>query len=51
MSEFFHRPLIIDVAGTALTDDDRRRLTHPLVGGVILPLIARARVARGRPPQ
>jgi len=35
MSEFFHRPLIIDVAGTALTDDDRRRLTHPLVGGVI----------------
>jgi len=31
-----HAPLIIDVAGTALTDADRRRLTHPLVGGVIL---------------
>jgi len=30
-----HRPLIIDVAGIALTDDDRRRLVHPLVGGVI----------------
>jgi beta-N-acetylhexosaminidase len=31
-----HAPLIIDVAGTALSDDDRRRLSHPLVGGVIL---------------
>lgn len=30
-----HAPLIIDVAGLALTDDDRRRLAHPLVGGVI----------------
>jgi beta-N-acetylhexosaminidase len=30
-----HAPLIIDVAGHALTDDDRRRLSHPLVGGVI----------------
>ncbi|MGJ7580992.1 beta-N-acetylhexosaminidase [Variovorax sp. RHLX14] len=30
-----HAPLIIDVAGTALTDADRRRLAHPLVGGVI----------------
>ncbi|MCA1979176.1 MAG: beta-N-acetylhexosaminidase [Thiobacillus sp.] len=29
-------PLMLDVAGTALTDDDRRRLSHPLVGGVIL---------------
>ena len=29
-------PLMLDVAGTALTDDDRRRLKHPLVGGVIL---------------
>jgi beta-N-acetylhexosaminidase len=28
-------PLIIDVAGLSLTDDDRRRLAHPLVGGVI----------------
>jgi beta-N-acetylhexosaminidase len=29
-------PVMIDVAGTALTDDDRRRLLHPLTGGVIL---------------
>jgi beta-N-acetylhexosaminidase len=29
-------PLIIDIAGTALTDADRRRLAHPLVGGLIL---------------
>ena len=31
-----HAPLIIDIAGTALTKDDRRRLKHPLTGGVIL---------------
>ena len=31
-----HAPLIIDIAGTALTDDDCRRLAHPLVGGLIL---------------
>lgn len=29
-------PLMCDVAGPELTDDDRRRLSHPLVGGVIL---------------
>ena len=31
-----HAPLILDVAGTQLTADDRRRLVHPLTGGVIL---------------
>lgn len=31
-----HAPLIIDVAGFDLTDADRHRLAHPLVGGVIL---------------
>ena len=31
-----HAPLIIDVAGTSLTAADRRRLAHPLVGGIIL---------------
>ena len=31
-----HAPLILDVAGTVLTADDRRRLAHPLTGGVIL---------------
>ena len=30
-----HAPLIIDIAGTELTIDDRRRLSNPLVGGVI----------------
>ncbi|HEX8963399.1 MAG TPA: beta-N-acetylhexosaminidase [Rhodocyclaceae bacterium] len=29
-------PLMIDIAGTRLTDLDRERLTHPLVGGMIL---------------
>ncbi len=29
-------PLLIDIAGTALSTDDRRRLAHPLVGGMIL---------------
>ena len=30
-----HAPLILDVAGATLNADDRRRLQHPLVGGVI----------------
>lgn len=30
-----HSPLILDIAGVQLTDDDRRRLSHPLTGGVI----------------
>ena len=31
-----HAPVILDIAGTALTADDRRRLQHPLTGGLIL---------------
>ena len=31
-----HAPLILDIAGLSLTDVDRRRLSHPLTGGVIL---------------
>ncbi|MDB5826873.1 MAG: glycoside hydrolase family 3 domain protein [Variovorax sp.] len=33
--DVIHSPLVIDVAGIALTAADRRRLTDPLVGGVI----------------
>ncbi len=29
-------PVVIDVGGVELNDDDRRRLVHPLTGGVIL---------------
>lgn len=36
MQDQQHAPLIIDIAGTTLTTDDRRRLAHPLVGGLIL---------------
>ena len=31
-----HAPLILDIAGLELTEADRRRLTHPLTGGMIL---------------
>ena len=31
-----HAPLIIDIAGTALSKPDRQRLRNPLVGGLIL---------------
>ena len=31
-----HAPLILDIAGTRLSDTDRRRLAHPLTGGLIL---------------
>ena len=31
-----HAPLIIDIAGTILSATDRKRLAHPLVGGLIL---------------
>lgn len=33
---FEHAPVVLDIAGTALTADDRRRLAHPLTGGAIL---------------
>ena len=29
-------PVVLDIAGTTLTKDDRRRLRHPLTGGLIL---------------
>jgi beta-N-acetylhexosaminidase len=31
-----HAPVVLDIAGTSLNDDDRRRLQHPLTGGLIL---------------
>lgn len=31
-----HAPLILDIAGPQLSGDDRRRLRHPLTGGLIL---------------
>ncbi len=32
----FHAPLIIDIAGFGLSKADKKRLKHPLVGGLIL---------------
>ena len=29
-------PVVLDPAGLALSDDDRRRLLHPAAGGAIL---------------
>lgn len=31
-----HAPLVLDIAGLELTEADRRRLSHPLTGGMIL---------------
>jgi beta-N-acetylhexosaminidase len=31
-----HCPVVLDIAGTVLDDADRRRLRHPLTGGLIL---------------
>ncbi|EGJ09864.1 beta-N-acetylhexosaminidase [Rubrivivax benzoatilyticus] len=31
-----HAPVVLDIAGTTLNDDDRRRIRHPLAGGLIL---------------
>ncbi|MGH8795594.1 MAG: glycoside hydrolase family 3 N-terminal domain-containing protein, partial [Caldimonas sp.] len=31
-----HAPVVLDIAGLALDDADRRRLRHPLAGGLIL---------------
>jgi beta-N-acetylhexosaminidase len=36
MSTEQHAPVILDIAGLALNDDDRRRLRDPLTGGLIL---------------
>ncbi len=36
MTDIAHAPLVLDIAGTTLSADDRRRLRHPLTGGLIL---------------
>ena len=36
MTSVTHAPVILDIAGTSLSDTDRRRLAHPLTGGLIL---------------
>ena len=36
MNEAIHAPVVLDVAGVTLEADDRRRLEHPLTGGVVL---------------
>ncbi len=36
MSQIEHAPVILDIADQELNEDDRRRLQHPLTGGLIL---------------
>ena len=36
MTHDLHAPVVLDIAGTSLNADDRRRLLHPLTGGLIL---------------
>ncbi|MDZ5456575.1 beta-N-acetylhexosaminidase [Azohydromonas lata] len=36
MTAHQHAPVVLDIAGLALDDADRRRLQHPLTGGLIL---------------
>lgn len=36
MSAQAHAPVLLDIAGTSLSTADRRRLQHPLTGGLIL---------------
>lgn len=35
-NSFPHAPVVLDIAGPTLDEDDRRRLQHPLTGGLIL---------------
>ncbi len=35
-AKLIHRPVMLDVVGTTLSEDDIRRIRHPLTGGVIL---------------
>jgi beta-N-acetylhexosaminidase len=44
--DLLHAPVVLDIEGTALNAADRRRLAHPLTGGLIL--FARNWVDRGQ---
>ena len=36
LADLQHAPVVLDIAGLTLNDDDRRRLEHPLTAGLIL---------------